>query len=179
MSVIKPVKIESANPEQKKIMEAIKAKLGKVPNIYASLAQSPAALQGLLGLGETLKKGVLTAKEIESIALAVGQDNACEYCLSAHTVIGQMSGLSQQEITEARKHASQDKKLDALIKLAVEINKTKGNPSAKTIEVFRQAGYSDAALVEVIAWVAQNIFTNYFNHINKTEVDFPKAPAIS
>ena len=179
MPLIYPVKIEAANADQKKVLSGIMAKMGKIPNIYATLAHSPVVLEALLANGAALKKGVLTPKEIEAIALAVGQANDCDYCVAAHTVIGKMSGLSDLEVLEARKSASKDKKTDTLIKLAVEIVKTNGKPSCGTINAFKEAGYPEAALVEVIAWVSQNIFTNYFNHIAGTEVDFPKPPAIN
>jgi uncharacterized peroxidase-related enzyme len=179
MPFLKPVSLASANPEQKKLLEGLKAKLGKVPNIYATVAHSPVALEAVLSHGAGLKKGVLSGKEIEAIALAVGQANECDYCVAAHTVIGQMSGITIDEALELRKGKSRDPKLDALIKLAVEITATKGHPGQKTLDAFLRAGYSEAALVEVIAWVAHNVFTNYFNHIAGTEIDFPPAPKIT
>jgi uncharacterized peroxidase-related enzyme len=178
MPYIKPVSPDAASPEQKKLFEGIKAKLGKVPNIYATVAHSPVALETLLSHGAGLKKGVLSGKEIEAIALAVGQKNECEYCVSAHTVIGQMSGVSVEESLEFRQGKSRDPKIAALVKLAAEITVTRGHPERKTLDAFLKAGYSEAALVEVIAWVAHNIFTNYFNHIAGTETDFPLAQKI-
>jgi uncharacterized peroxidase-related enzyme len=179
MPIIKPLSLESANPDQKKVLEGIKAKMGKVPNIYATVAHSPAAITALLENGSNLKKGVLTPKEIEAIALAVGQANGCDYCVAAHTVIGKMEGLTAEETLEFRKGKAKDARLNALLRLSIEIVETCGRPSPAAIEAFRKAGYSDAALVEVIAWVAHNIFTNYFNHIVETESDFPAAPALS
>jgi AhpD family alkylhydroperoxidase len=125
-----------------------------------------------------LKKGVLTPKEIEAIALAVGANNTCDYCVAAHTVIGKMSGLTEAETIEARQGISSDEKMDALLELAVEISQKRGRPMRKVVDAFKAAGYSDAALIEVTAWVAYNLFTNYFNHIAETEVDFPKPPEI-
>ena len=179
MPKINPVTLESADPKQKKILEGLKAKMGKVPNIYATVAHSPAALTALLEHGNNLKQGVLSAKEIEAIALAVGQANGCDYCVAAHTVLGKMAGLTDAETLECRKGQVPDPKLNVLVRLAIEIVQTGGSPSAKVLADFRSAGYADAALVEVIAWVAHNIFTNYFNHIAETVSDFPKAPALS
>jgi uncharacterized peroxidase-related enzyme len=174
MSVITPIKMETANEDEKKILEGIQAKLGKIPNIYATMAHSPSTLQSMLAYGVGLKKGVLTPKEIEAIALAVAANNACEYCVAAHTAIGKMAGLTDAETMEARQGISQDPKRDALLELAVEISQTRGRPIRKVVDAFKAAGYSDAALIEVIAWVTYNLFTNYFNHIAGTEVDFPK-----
>ena len=178
MALIDPVKLEAATDDQKKVLDGIQAKMGKIPNSYATMAHSPTTLHAMLAYGMGLKKGVLTPKEIESIALAVGQNNACDYCVAAHTVIGKMAGLTEQETIEARQGISQDPKMDALLELAVEISEKKGRPLGKVVEAFKAAGYSDGALIEVIAWVAYNAFTNYFNHIAQTESDFPAPPPI-
>jgi uncharacterized peroxidase-related enzyme len=179
MPKIKPVSLGSADPDQKKILEGIKSKMGKVPNIYATVAHSPAALTALLENGKNLNKGVLSPKEVEAIALVVGQANGCDYCVAAHTAISKMQGIAVEETLDFRQGQSKDAKLNALLKLAVEIVKTCGRPSSAVIDGFRKVGYSDAALVEVIAWVTHNIFTNYFNHIAETASDFPKAPALN
>jgi uncharacterized peroxidase-related enzyme len=178
MPVIDPIKMDTANEGQKKILEGIQAKMGTIPNIYATMAHSPSTLQAMLAYGMGLKKGVLTPKEIEAIALAVGANNTCDYCVAAHTVIGMKSGLTEAETIEARQGISSDPKMDALLELAVEVSQKRGRPLRKVVDAFKAAGYSDAALIEVIAWVAYNLFTNYFNHVVETEVDFPKPPEI-
>ena len=178
MPTINPVVFDAALPSQKKLLEGIKAKMGKVPNIYATIVHSTSTLEAMMGYNAGLKKGVLTPREIEAIALAIAEKNGCDYCLAAHTVMGKMAGLSADEIILSRKGGGSDAKTDTLVKLAVEINETKGRPSHKVIDAFRKAGYSDAALVEVVAWVTFNIFTNYINHVADTEIDFPKAPEL-
>ena len=179
MAVIVPLTMDTANEDQKKVLEGIQAKMGKLPNIYATMAHSPSTLQAMLAYSVGLKKGVLTPKEIEAIALAVAQNNNCDYCVAAHTVIGKMAGLTEAETLEARQGISSDPKMDALLELAVEVSQKRGRPLGKVVEAFKAAGYSDAALIEVIAWVAYNLFTNYFNHVADTEVDFPKPPEIA
>jgi uncharacterized peroxidase-related enzyme len=179
MPNIQPVNLDSASPDQKKILEGLKARMGKIKNIYATVAHSPSTLEAMMGYNAGLKKGSLTGKEIEAIALVVGEMNVCNYCLAAHTVTGKMAGLSPEELMASRKGQSLDPKTDALLKLSVEIVETKGRPSQDTVDRFRQAGYGDAALVEVVAWVTFSIFTNYINHVAGTEVDFPQAPALA
>ncbi len=179
MPVIEPIKMDAASEDQKKVLDGVQAKMGKIPNIYATMANSPTTLQAFLAYNHGLKKGVLTPKEIEAIALAVGQNNTCDYCVEAHTVIGKMAGLTEEEILDARRGISQDPKMDALLELAVEASEKRGRPFRKVVDAFKAAGYSDAALVEVIAWVACNAFTNYLNHIAETESDFPKVSSIA
>ncbi len=165
-------------PETQEIFDGLKTKIGMVPNLYATTANSHYGLLALLQLGETLKKGNLTNKEVEAVALAVGQANNCGYCLSAHTTIGKMLGFSEEQTVEIRQGTIEDNKLQALSKLAREITETRGFPSQQAISDFFSAGYSKGALVDVIGLVALNTYTNYINHIADTEIDFPVAPQL-
>ena len=161
------------------VYDALKSKIGMVPNLYASVANSPKALTALLTLGENLSGGEFSGKEVEAIALAVGQSNNCEYCLAAHTAIGKMNGFSEDDTISLRTGEVGDSKLNALTNLAKSITETRGLPEAALIEKFYEVGYSEAALTELIGLVALNTFTNYFNHIAQTKVDFPAAPVLA
>ena len=178
MTRLKTISPTEATGETAKTYGAIKSALGSVPNLFQGLANSPRALNAYLHMGELLKGGVLTGAELEIISLAVGQKNSCEYCVSAHTVLAKMNGLTEQQTVQVRKGTFDDPKKLALIKLVNEIVSEKGHVSDSTLSNFRQQGYTDAHVAEVMLGVAQNIYSNYFNHINKTVVDFPKAPAI-
>jgi len=164
---------QDVQPPAKEIFARLKSKLGKVPNIYATVAHSPITLKGILDLGAALKEGVYSLKEIETVALSCAEENQCHYCLAAHTAIGKTAGFSEDETVAIRKGTVSDQKLKVLSALAKDIVKTRGLPAQKTIDAFYAAGYNDAALVELIALVSYNIFTNYFNHIAETEIDFP------
>lgn len=173
MNYLPTVDYDHANADQKEILDMLKGKFGKVFNIFGAMANSPAALNALLSAQEQLSKGVLSQKETEAIALVVGQTNECAYCLAAHTAIAQMAGLSAEETKSLRQAQSADPQLDALVKFVKEILHSQGHPSAEAVKAFFGAGYDKAALVDVIANVALNFFTNYFNHIAETEIDFP------
>jgi len=166
-------------PETAEIFDGLKSKLGMVPNLYATAAHSHYGLTALLQLGETLKRGNLSDKEVEAVALAVAQSNKCQYCLSAHTAIGKMLGFSEDETLELRSGDISDTKLKALTVLAKEITTTRGFPSDEAVSNFFEVGYSKGALVDVIGLVALNTFTNYVNHIAGTEVDFPAVRELS
>ena len=167
---------EQVKTETQAIFDGLKQKIGMVPNIYAAAANSHFGLKALLDLGETLKKGDLTAQEVEAVALAVGETNQCQYCLSAHTTVGKMVGLTEDQTIDIRSGQIDDPKLKALTDLAKEITERRGHPSEAAIQSFFQAGYSKGALVDVIGLVALNTFTNYVNHIADTPIDFPLAP---
>lgn len=178
MSRITGVPLEKATGERAEIYSAIKGQLGAVPNLFRAIGESPRALKTFLGIGAGLKGGLLTGQEQNSIALAVAQMNGCDYCLAAHTALGKMGGHKEEEIIKNRKGQSDDLKRDALIKLVTEIVSEKGRASEQTYNNFLAAGYTHAHLPEVLLSIVQNVYTNYFNNFNGTEVDFPSAPKI-
>ncbi|MGB8538027.1 MAG: carboxymuconolactone decarboxylase family protein [Acidobacteriaceae bacterium] len=167
--------LNTANAPEKteNLLEAVTKQMGGVPNILATMAQSGAALEGYLGFAGALAKGSLAPALREQIALAVAGANACDYCASVHTALGQGAKLSTDEMRCNLTGQSSDPKAASLLAFARLIVKERGRISDPDLAAFRAAGYDDEALVEVVAHVALNIFTNYFNHIAGTEVDFP------
>ena len=173
MPNLKPINPSPADAATAASLAAVKAKLGVVPNMVLTLANTPVALNGYLQLSAATAGGKLNARQRESIALAVGQANACGYCLAAHSVIGNMVGLTAAEIDAARNGTASSPRDAALVALAAEITEKRGNLSAEAVAAYRARGLSDADVLEVITNVALNIFTNYVNHIAATEIDFP------
>jgi len=178
MSQIDALNIGTAPVASQPLLEAVQAKMGKVPNLLGTLAHAPAGLQSYLSLSEALSGGHFTGSEREIIALAIGQVNQCDYCLAAHTMIGGMNGLDAESMLKARSGGLADAKLEALASLAREITTTQGRPSKTSLDTFRSSGWTDAHVIELIAHVAFNTLTNYANHIAETEVDFPAAPQL-
>ncbi len=164
-----------------RVKEAFEGPLkGKHFNIFKGLANAPAALEAYLALSGALAKGSLTPGEREAIALAISEANECDYCLAAHTAIGKGAGLSEAQTIEARKAAFDgDSRMDALVKFAMKVHEKRGFVSDGDIAEFKSGGFDDGHVAEVVANYALNIFTNYFNHVNESEVDFPTAPALS
>ena len=153
---------------------------GMEKNIFKGLANSPVGLEAYLGLGGALKGGTLTGAEREAVALSVGEANNCDYCVAAHTAIGQMEGLTEDQTVSLRKgDATGNDRLDAVRALATAINEKRGFVSEDDINDFKDAGFGDGEVVEVLVAVSLNIFTNYFNHLNQTESDFPAVPALA
>jgi uncharacterized peroxidase-related enzyme len=146
----------------------------KLLNIFRSMANSPAVLDAYLKFSGALNAGKLSGKAREAIALAVGQQNRCEYCLAAHTALGKGAGLDDAGIKDARLGRSSDRKTQAAVTLARAMVEKKGSVTEADVKTARDAGLDDAELAEVPAVVALNLFTNYFNLLNQTEVDFPK-----
>lgn len=169
-----PASIDAAPEAARPLLEAVKKQLGSVPNLFRLTANSPATLEGLLGLNGALGKGQLDAKTRERIALAVGQINSCTYCLSAHTYLAKnLAKLDETEIAANRAGHSGDAKADAAVRLAVKIAEQRGAVSEADLATARAAGYSDAELLEIVGHVALNTLTNYLNEVFKTQIDFP------
>ena len=174
MSRIETVTHQTANEAQQALLSTIRNKLGMVPNFLAVLGQSPDALKAFLGLHEIAETGVLDAQTRERIALVVAQDNACAYCVSAHTAIGRKAGLSPDEIAANRTGTSQDARAAAAVAFAQAVNTHKGDVSQAEFEAVRAAGYSDAEIMEIITHVGMNILTNLIGKVVDVDIDFPK-----
>ena len=168
-----------ATGKAKKLLDGVQATLGLTPNMMRTMAQSPAVLEGYLGLSGALGHGTLTAKVREQIALAVGEANHCQYCVSAHTAIGQMVGLNAGDILASRQAHGGDAKTTAALTFARLLVQNRGEVTDAEISAVRAAGYTEGEVGEIVANVALNLFTNYFNHVAGTEVDFPKVELLA
>ena len=151
---------------------------GKHLNIFKGMANSPAALQAYLGMAGALGEGSLSGAEREVIALVTAQKNDCDYCLAAHTYMGKAAGLSEDQTVEARRGEMADTKLNALATFTKTLVDKNGFADEGDIQAFKDAGYTDEHVVETIANVGLNFYTNYFNHVNGTDVDLPTPPAL-
>ncbi len=145
-----------------------------MPNLFRTVANSPATLEGYLGLNGALAKGALDGKTRERVALAVSEINGCNYCLSAHTYIGKnLAKLDDAEITANRNGALNDPKADAAVRFAASIAHERGHVSDTQFAAVKNAGFSDAEIIEIVAHVALTTLTNHVNEVAKTVIDFP------
>lgn len=174
MSRLPAIQTETATGKAKELLEGVQAKLKITPNMTRVMANSPAVLEGYLDFSGALAAGLLNAKLREQLAIAVAEQNACQYCLSAHTAIGKMTGLTDAESEAARSARSESPKIQAALHFAREVVAKKGRPTDADFAAVRTAGWNDGEIAEVIAQVALNIFTNYFNNATEVEIDFPK-----
>ena len=174
MSRIHIVNRDDATPEQRALLDAIHTQLGMVPNFLKVLANSPVALRAFLGLHEIAGGGSLDAQTRERIALTLAQQNSCQYCVSAHTALGRKAGLSSAEIEANRTGTSQDAKAAVAVKFAQALAEHSGGVTTAELLEVRDAGFSDAEIVEIIAHVGMNVFTNILAKASRVEIDFPK-----
>lgn len=180
MKTITVPAFEQVSPESQVLFEQMKKRIGKVPNLYATIGYSAHALKAFLDFDGELNQGIFNGKEREAIALVVSEINHCEYCLAGHTLAAIKNGLSQADTIAIRKGAfANSTKLDAIIKLAKSVAETKGHPEEQYLEAFYNAGFDEAALMELIGLVTVRIFTNYVFATTNIPVDFPAAPDLN
>ena len=179
MSRINQIAPETATGRARALLDAVKNKLGLVPNMTRAMANSPAVLDGYLQLSGALGKGTLSSKLREQLSLAISQGNGCDYCLAAHAAISKTVGLTAEQIQDSRRGTAVDAKAEALIRFALDVVETRGKVSDAALAEVRAAGFDDGVIAEVVAHVALDVFTNYFNNVARTDLDFPRAPKLT
>ena len=169
-----PATVADAPASTHTALNSVEKQLGRVPNLFRVVANSPAALTGYMQLSAASAQGALDAATRERIALVVAELNGCGYCLSAHTYLGRnVAKLDDAEITANRNGASNDPMADAAVRFAAAVVRQRGQVSNEQVQAVRTAGYTDAQVLDILLAIALNTFTNYVNEVAKTEIDFP------
>jgi uncharacterized peroxidase-related enzyme len=161
--------------ESQAIFDQLQKRLGKVPNLYATIGYSPNALKGFVDFEATLNRGVFNGKQREAIALIVSEVNGCAYCLAGHTLAAIKNGFTKEDTLAIRSGKTADAKLNAIIDLAKSITVNKGKPNEQVLKSFFDAGFDEAAVMELIGLVTVRVFTNYVFALTEIPVDFPAA----
>ncbi|MGH8783664.1 MAG: carboxymuconolactone decarboxylase family protein [Cupriavidus necator] len=174
MSRVPLVNPATATGDSQALLTEIHGAFGAAPNMFRAVANSPAALRSMWGAFGALGGGVLGAALGEKIAVAVADRNQCEYCLAAHTALGQKAGATAQEMSEAQAGRAQDAQTAAALSFALKLVNQRGQVSDADVAQLRAAGFNDEQIVEILAHVALNLFTNYVNIAFAVPVDFPK-----
>lgn len=173
MNRLKLVDPATATGEAKVQLDGVKKAFGMVPNMLKAMANSPVVVEGLMGVWGALAKGKLDGKAREAIAIAVAQVNSCGYCLAAHTAIGKMNGFTPEQTAVLRTGLVGDARLDAVVTLARALVAGNGHLTDGELSAARAGGLGDGEIAEVVANVAVNFYTNYFNHVADPALDFP------
>jgi uncharacterized peroxidase-related enzyme len=175
MSRLTTIDPAQATGETRELLDATQRTFGAIPNTAKILASSPAALKTWLESVRALAGGQLDPALREQIALGVAEANECGYCLSAHAYVAKhVTRLSDEAIAESRRLSSTDPKVDAALAFAGTVLETRGAVEDADVEQVRAAGYSDGEIAEIVAHVAFNVLTNYFNKVADTEIEYPR-----
>jgi len=173
MPRLTPVDLAQAQGKAKELLTAVKGAMGATPNIFTAFANAPAALEGYMNLNGALSGGALDAQLREKLALVTAGANGCGYCASAHTFLGGKAGIDANELAANLTGRSADAKCQAALTFASKLIEERGRVSDADVQAVRDADFSDEHMVEILAHVALNTFTNYFNEAFKTAIDFP------
>jgi uncharacterized peroxidase-related enzyme len=156
-------------------LDETKKALGSIPNLFKVLVNSPAAVKGYLSMNGALATGALPFAVRERISVLSAEFNGCTYCLSAHTFTGgKFAKISETELAAAREGKSVDPHIQAVLTLTRTVLERRGQGGEAAVKAAHEAGVTDEEIAEVVANVALNIMTNYFNELVATEVDFPR-----
>jgi uncharacterized peroxidase-related enzyme len=173
MSRLTAVKTNGTTSELKRSLKNSRLKLTEAPRFLQVMANSPASLRAYIRADAALVRGQLTPRQREQVALAVAEINGSSYSLSAHYDTGKRLGLTDHEMQLARNATAVDPKADTMLRFTQAVVLQRGEISDDDFHALRKAGFTDAQIVEIVANIALNIFSNYFNSVARTEVDFP------
>ena len=173
MSRLTPIQTNGATSKLKRSLKNSHLKLAEAPRFLQVMANSPASLRAYLRADAALVRGQLTPRQREQVALAVAEINGSSYSLSAHYDNGKSLGLTHQEMQLARNATAADTKAETMLRFTQAVVLQRGEISDDDFQALRKAGFTDAQTVEIVANIALNIFSNYFNSVARTEVDFP------
>lgn len=169
----------AAEGQARTLLGRVERALGVTPNMMRAMANSPAVLDAYLQFSGALSKGSLPGAVQEQIALVSAVENECGYCLAAHTVLGAKAGVSEDDLVAGRKAQASDPKVQAALTFAKQVIASKGFVADADLEAVRAAGYGDGEIGEIVAAVALNTFTNYFNSVGQTTLDFPAVDGVT
>jgi uncharacterized peroxidase-related enzyme len=177
MNRLNPIESRQIGPEARATLDKLHVGSAEAPNFLRVVAKSLAAMRAYAGMEHALARGQLTARQRKQIALAVAEINGSNYCLIAHSKTAKDAALSDEDIRLARRASASDAKSDAMLRFTQAVVLQRGEIRDEELMLVRQAGFSESEIIEIIANIALNIFTNYLNIISKTETDFPQTQA--
>lgn len=171
---LEPKTIESADAISSQILETTQKKLGLIPNMYKGMANNTALLDGYVSAYSSFRANSgFSPQEQEVVFLSIAFENECEYCMAAHSFVGDNMTQVPIEVTNAIRDNAEipDEKLKALSIFSRVITSKRGLPTDADIDNFINAGYTEKHILGVIAGVGIKTMSNYFNHIFKTPID--------
>jgi uncharacterized peroxidase-related enzyme len=173
MSRLTSISPDTATGEAKAVLDKVAKAMGMTPNLTRVMALRPAVLEGYLGFSGALGKGALPPRTREALALTIAGRNGCDYCASAHSAISGSLKVDPAEVARQLEGRSQDQRLAAILTFALAVSESRGHVSSADLATVRAAGLEDADIVEIVAQVALNTFTNLLNNVAETDIDFP------
>lgn len=156
------------------ILTETKTKMGFVPNMYNGMAGNTALLDSYVHTYNSFRANSgFSPVEQEVILLSVSYVNNCEYCMAAHSFVGDKMTNVPVEVTDALRAGTPipDAKLNALSHFTKLLTEYRGRVSQEQVDDFFNAGYDESHLLGIITGIAVKTMSNYSNHITNPELD--------
>lgn len=173
MTHLAAVDPEAATGKTRELLEFVKERSGRIPNMIRLMANSPAALGAYLNLAGSFRDAELSARVRDLIAVAVAETADDGYTLAAVSAVARNGGRGADELNDARSANSDDPKIAAALRFAVNIVRLRGRISQRDVTRLKEAGYSDGEIAEIVATIVLNLYRSYFNLVAQPEIDFP------
>jgi alkylhydroperoxidase family enzyme len=166
--------VESAPEKSKPLLEKSKKAMGMIPGLHGVMAEAPGLLEAYQTVHQLALDSSFDKDEITVVWQTINVENACHYCVPAHTGIAKMMEVSD-DITNALRDETPlpSDKLETLRTFTLAVMDKHGNVSKADLDAFYSAGYKHRQVLEVILVLSQKIMSNYTNHIAQTPVDEP------
>ena len=172
MALLQSIEPNEATGEAKVLFDGIQQRLPRVPNMLGILGHSPKVLASYLKFTDAFSSQLPERLRI-LITIAVAQIAGGDYLLSFAHVLGKRDGLNEEQMNAARHGESSDAKTAAVLQFAAKAAREHGRVSEDDLAAVREAGYTEAELVDIVAYIALDMFRAYFNLMAQTAIDFP------
>ena len=163
--------------ESQPLLDQMQKSIGMVPNFHTILSVSPQALKGYMTLHQLVTESAFTAEEMTVAWQTINHEHDCHYCFPAHIVVAVGMGVDKSICDDIKNEtALPTAKLEALRTFILQVVRNRGNVDSAGVETFKQAGFTDRSIADVLLVLAQKTMSNYLNHIANTPLDDAFAP---
>jgi len=172
---LRPLETENLSPRQAELLDrGRKAAQGMLPNMYRAMAHSPALLDAYLHGYEALRKeSGFSPAELEVVFLVISYENACDYCVAAHSLLADTLSRVPRAVTDAIREGKEipEPKLRTLAEVTRQVLLSRGRPDARTVQRLLEAGYDEKHLLGIVLAIGIKTLSNYTNHLFDTPLD--------
>jgi len=162
-----------ATGKARDLLDIVRLRTGRIPNMVRLMANSPAVLSGYLNLATALAGSTLSVEIRDLIAVLIATEGGSDYTLAAVSMLARKSGLDDDDIAMAQHAQARDPRTAAALRFSESLLEKRGHVSPSEVDRLMEAGFSDGEVAEIVAAVVLNIYRNYFNPVAAPEIDFP------
>jgi uncharacterized peroxidase-related enzyme len=168
--------VDSAPEGSQNLLRGLKDQVGFVPNLAATMAESPALLESFLALRALAHGSSLDPIAREVIAIAVSFETGCTYCVAAHTTLALKNGARPEVVDAVRAGTTLgDSRLQALVRFARAIVRRQGDVKQRTQDLLT-TGMSREQVLEALVAIAVPMLAGSVLQLAAVELDDAFAP---